>query len=121
MTPDDQNVAAVRDWSTPSNEGDLYSFLGLASYYHQYVHNFGDIAAPLHQLTEKDTPLHWDTHCQQAFDSLKMGPSPRLQSWHFPNSGLPRHPLACKLMLAQSKSVQFWSRMGMSLHMLVNP
>ena len=72
MTPDDQNVAAVRDWSPPSNVGDLHSFFGLASYYHQYVHNFADIATLLHQLTEKDTPFHWDTHCQQAFDSLKM-------------------------------------------------
>ena len=72
MTPDDQNVAAVRDWSTPSNVGDLHSFLCLASYYHRYVHNFADIAAPLNQLTEKGTPFPWDTHCQQAFDSLKM-------------------------------------------------
>ena len=79
MAPDDQKVTAVRDWSTPSNVGDLHSFLGLASYYHRYVHNFADIAAPLHQLTEKGTPFYWDAHCQQGLTRSRW-PSPRLQS-----------------------------------------
>ena len=106
MAPDDQKVAAVRDWSTPSNVGDLRSFLGLASYYRRYVHNFAVIAAPLHQLTEKGTPFHWDAHCQQAFDSLKMAltQAPILA---FPKFRSSAPPFACKLMLVQLESVQF--------------
>ena len=53
MEPDPQKVAAVHDWTTPTNVSDLRSFLGLASYYRRYIPCFADIAAPLHHLTEK--------------------------------------------------------------------
>jgi len=33
MEPDPQKVAAVQDWTTPTNVSDLQSFLGLAPYY----------------------------------------------------------------------------------------
>ena len=36
------------------------------------MHNFADNAAPLHQLTQKGTPFHWDAQRQEAFNSLKM-------------------------------------------------
>ena len=68
----DQKVKAVWDWGTPCSVSDLRSFLGLASYYRCYVHNFADNAAPLHQLTQKGTPFYWDAQCQQAFDSLQV-------------------------------------------------
>lgn len=54
----DQKVKAVWDWGTPCSVSDLRSFLGLASYYRCYVHNFADNAAPLHQLTQKGTPFY---------------------------------------------------------------
>ena len=71
MTPDGQKVATVRDWDTPSTVSDLKSFLGLASYYRRYMHDFATIAAPLHHLTQKAVPFNWDTDCQQAFTLLK--------------------------------------------------
>ena len=48
MEPDPQKVAAVHDWTTPTNVSDLQSFLGLASYYWRYIPCFADIAKPLH-------------------------------------------------------------------------
>ena len=71
MEPDPQKVAAVHDWTTPTNVSDLRSFLGLASYYRRYIPRFADIAAPLHHLTEKGATFRWDPACQTAFDTLK--------------------------------------------------
>ena len=43
-------VDKVRDWLVPNNAKELHSFLGLASYYHQFIPNFTCIAKCLHQL-----------------------------------------------------------------------
>ena len=51
MKPDPQKISAVKVWNTPTDVSGLRSFLGLASYYRQYIQRFKDIAAPLHHLT----------------------------------------------------------------------
>ena len=56
----------------PVNVSNLRSFLGLASYYHHYIHNFSYIAAPLHQLTNKGISFDWNESCQVAFNQLKQ-------------------------------------------------
>ena len=43
-------VDKVRDWLVPKNAKELHSFLGLASYYHQFIPNFAHMAKCLHQL-----------------------------------------------------------------------
>ena len=45
-----EKVDKVRDWLVPSNAKELHLFLGLASYYHQFIPNFAHIAKCLHQL-----------------------------------------------------------------------
>ena len=50
---------------------DIHIFLGLASYYHQYIPNFSDIARPLHHLTQKDVIFTWDTTQANVFTTLK--------------------------------------------------
>ena len=71
MEPDPQKVAAVSDWDTPNNVGELRSFLGLASYYRRYIYQFADVAAPLNHLTNKGVHFVWDNNCQLAFETLK--------------------------------------------------
>lgn len=71
IVPDPKKVAAVRDFMVPKDLKTLRSFLGLASYYRRFISSFSKIAAPLFELTRKDTPYEWSPECQTAFSSLK--------------------------------------------------
>ena len=71
LAPDRGKVQAVKDWPVPSDASEVRQFLGLASYYRRYVLNFANIAAPLHQLTEKGTMYSWTPECDASFNALK--------------------------------------------------
>ena len=45
-----EKVDKVRDCPVPKNAKELHSFLGLASYYCQFIPNFAHIAKCLHKL-----------------------------------------------------------------------
>jgi Reverse transcriptase (RNA-dependent DNA polymerase) len=47
-------VEAIMSWPTPKWVKDVQAFLGLANFYHQFIHNFSKIATPLHNLTRKN-------------------------------------------------------------------
>ena len=64
-------AAAVRDWPTPTNAGELQSFLGLAGYYRRFVRDFATVASPLHRLTEAGRPYVWDDACATGFTRLQ--------------------------------------------------
>ena len=71
MSPDPQKVAAVRDWATPTTVEEVRKFIGLASYYCQYIQGFSDIAKPLHNLTQKQAQFSWTDECDKVFQTLK--------------------------------------------------
>eukprot|EP00731_Ephydatia_muelleri_P014287 Em0008g7a len=64
-------VEVVVNWPRPKDEAEVRRFLGLASYYCKYIDKFADIAAPLHQLTQKDTPFQWTQKSEESFQRLK--------------------------------------------------
>ena len=72
MEPDPVKTSSVCDWLMPVNVTNLRSFLGLESYYHHYIHKFSDIAALLHQLTNKGVSFDWNESCQVTFNQLKQ-------------------------------------------------
>ena len=71
IEPDPQKVSCIANWPTPSNLTEVRSFLGLASYYRNFVEGFGEVAQPLYELTKKNVPFVWDDRRQQAFKTLK--------------------------------------------------
>ncbi|GBG71471.1 hypothetical protein CBR_g8888 [Chara braunii] len=71
LAPEAPKIAAIQNWPQPTTVRDVRSFLGLASYYRKFVKNFSAIAAPLTDLTKKDTHFLWTSDCQQAFTRLK--------------------------------------------------
>ena len=70
MAPDGSKVDAVVNWPQPRDEAEVRRFLGLASYYRKYIDKFADIAAPLHQLTQKDALFQWTQECKESFKRL---------------------------------------------------
>ena len=71
MSPDLKKTQAVVEWPQPTDVAAVRQFIGLASYYRHYIANFAQVAAPLHQLTQKCAPFHWNTDCENAFINLK--------------------------------------------------
>ena len=71
MRPEKQQV--ISNWHEPLKTAkEVRQFLGLASYYRNYVANFATTAAPLIALTRKRSTITWSWEVQQAFHALKQ-------------------------------------------------
>ena len=55
---EEEKVRGVLDWLTPKCIKDIWKFLRLANYYHQFIKGFASIARPLHDMVKKDQK--WD-------------------------------------------------------------
>jgi hypothetical protein len=71
IATDPKKVEIIKTWPQPTNLKELQSFLGLCNYYRCFVADYSRIAAPLTDLTHKDTLYQWTTHTEQAFQALK--------------------------------------------------
>jgi hypothetical protein len=49
----------------------VWSFLGLAGFYHHFVKDFSTIVAPLNELTKKGVPFSLGTRQENVFNMLK--------------------------------------------------
>ena len=59
-----RKVEAIVNWEQPKNVSKIWSFLGLAGYYKQFVEHFSLIDAPLTRLTKKGVKYEWDEKCE---------------------------------------------------------
>lgn len=71
IKPDPAKTEKVQRFPTPVDVTKVRQFLGLASYYSQFVLGFAQIATPLHALTMKNAVFHWTPECECAFSKLK--------------------------------------------------
>ena len=71
VSTDPHKVEAVKEWPIPRRVRDVRAFLGLTGYYRRFIQNYGEIAKPLHKLTEKNTEFVWTTERERAFQKLK--------------------------------------------------
>ncbi|GBG69286.1 hypothetical protein CBR_g3985 [Chara braunii] len=71
LKPDEVKLTSIRDWPRPQYVTEMRSFLGITSYYRNFVKNYSIAAAPLTDLTCRDTPWEWT-------DSLLLTFKPRL-------------------------------------------
>jgi ribonuclease HI len=55
----------------PMNVSEIWSFLGLAGYYRQFIKDFSKIAKPRTKLLEKNKDFDWTEECQSSFEELK--------------------------------------------------
>ena len=70
MVADPEKVKAMEEWPLPSNPKELRGVLGLTSYYHRFVRNYGKIAASLTKLL-KNEGFEWSEEATQAVNLLK--------------------------------------------------
>ena len=81
---DRAKVEAVETFAVPNTKKDVRSFLGLAGYYSKFIPNYASTAAPLTDLTRKNSPahVHWTGECSLAFGKLKtaLSTAPVLQA-----------------------------------------
>ncbi|GBO14710.1 hypothetical protein AVEN_67393-1, partial [Araneus ventricosus] len=121
-SPDPEKAEVWRNLSRPSTKKELRSFLGLASYYRDYIPNFPEIVLPPTDLTKRKVSniLPWSIEAEEALQKSKMNSSEcrlcilQILVVRF----------GCALMRQQPQSERIWHSMTMSernrlLHSLV--
>uniref|UniRef100_A0A3Q2DE46 Gypsy retrotransposon integrase-like protein 1 n=1 Tax=Cyprinodon variegatus TaxID=28743 RepID=A0A3Q2DE46_CYPVA len=71
LKADPTKTAAINAMPVPTDVTSLQRFLGMVNYLGKYIQNLSEIAAPLRQLTHKETAWCWFQQHQEAFDRLK--------------------------------------------------
>ena len=68
---DPGKVAAVKDWPTHTTLEEVRVFTGFANFYRRFIKDFSTMAGPLHDLTKKDVPWHWNKEQQEVFEAIQ--------------------------------------------------
>ena len=71
LKPSPDKVRAVKECGVPENKEAVRSFLGMAGYLDNFIQNYAAIAAPLYQLTRKETKFHWGKEEEEAFRKIQ--------------------------------------------------
>ena len=67
-----RKIKDVKEWPIPRRVKDVRSFLGLTGYYRKFIKDYGSIAKPLDELTEKTIAFEWTKARNKAFEKLKL-------------------------------------------------
>jgi hypothetical protein len=62
-----RKVQDVLSRNVPTSVSDIWSFLGLAGYYHRFIELFSKISKPITELLEKDKKFEWTPACEASF------------------------------------------------------
>ncbi|WVZ81083.1 hypothetical protein U9M48_028505 [Paspalum notatum var. saurae] len=68
---DPSKVKDVLNWKQPKTVTEIWSFLGLAGYYHRFIKDFSKTVKPMTSLTKKNVKYVWSSNCEEAFQMLK--------------------------------------------------
>ena len=61
----------MRNWPVQRDLHELWSFIGLNSYYRRHIQGFTQLADPLYELATKGRDLEWTARRDEAFEQLK--------------------------------------------------
>jgi hypothetical protein len=67
---DVKKIRAIAKLPQPNSPKAVRQFLGKCSYYNEFIENFAIIAAPLFELTKKNTQYCWKDEHEKAFNIL---------------------------------------------------
>ena len=71
IKPNPEKVRVIQTLAPPVNVRGVRSFIGMVSYYRNFILRFSEIARPLTNFTRKHVKFEWNDDAQQAFDFLK--------------------------------------------------
>ncbi|KAA0057348.1 Retrotransposable element Tf2 [Cucumis melo var. makuwa] len=84
---DEEKIKSMINCPQPKDVTGLRGFLGLTGYYRRFVKGYGEIAAPLTKLLQKNA-FHWNEEATIAFELLKTSmtttPVLTLPDWSLP-------------------------------------
>ena len=66
-----RNLTAMSQFPIPKNEHGIRRFIGMTSYFRQFVSNFGQIAAPLTELLRKNQLFVWNGQQEMSFNEIR--------------------------------------------------
>ena len=72
LSIDPVKVKAIQNWKVLKSSKVVLSFLGFVNFYRRFIKDYSQLTAPLHNLTKKDTPFHWDDKADETFKALKL-------------------------------------------------
>ncbi|GBG92173.1 hypothetical protein CBR_g54570 [Chara braunii] len=69
---DDAKITAIAEWPVPTSDKQLRSFLGLTSYYSNFIQGYARYSYVLTStLLRKNPPWFWTPLCEDAFRAVK--------------------------------------------------
>lgn len=71
ILPDEKGVQAVKNLPRPQNLKEAEAFLGKVNYYHNFIPNSSELAAPINKLRRKNAKFEWGQRQEEAFIALK--------------------------------------------------
>ena len=73
VQPEESKVKAVKQFPTPVTKKEVRTFLGMTGYYRKFIEGYATVAAPLTDLTRKNSPnrVKWTPACEAGFQKLK--------------------------------------------------
>ena len=71
VSTDPDKVKAITEYPQPKNVSELRSFIGMATYLRKFIHNFSQLASPLHKLLQKEAKFVWSEQAEKAFQAIK--------------------------------------------------
>jgi len=70
--PSPRLVSAIVNAPQPQNVREVKAFLGLVTFYSQFLPNMSTLLYPLNQLTHADVPFVFSEECKKAFTTAKQ-------------------------------------------------
>ena len=68
---DPSRVENINKWPEPKDSTDVRSFLGFIGFFQRHIWRMAEMAAPLHQLLEKNREFKWDQNQKNSIQTVK--------------------------------------------------
>ena len=70
VRPQEDKVAAIREWPRPQTKKQVRSFLGLVGYYQRFIPGYATLASPMNDVMTLPDRVRWTDEAEAAFRTL---------------------------------------------------